>query len=270
MNNFSVLMAVYHRDDPNLLEMALRSIYNNTLLPEEVIVVEDGEIGIEIRRVIDSYVEKFGLCSIPLAVNSGLAKALNHGLRYVKNEFVFRADADDYNMPYRFSMQLPLLQAGYDLVGGAIVEMDKLGNEIAVRMPPATEAEIRDFLPRRNPFNHMTVGFRRSAISNGYPDVYLKEDYALWATMIANGAKVTNVQDVLVRATAGRDMYRRRGGLRYVRSEIDMQKLLVKLNLQSVFMAILVGVARSLVFLLPSALRGLFYERFLRIGIRKG
>lgn len=270
MNNFCVLMAVYWRDDPELLDIALQSVYDNTVRPEEVILVQDGEVGEEISAVVRKFVGLYGLRVLALSVNSGLAKALNFGLKYVSHDFVFRADADDYNMPNRFAMQLPLLQAGYDLVGGSIVEVDRDGNEIALRVPPRSELDIRCFLPKRNPFNHMTVAFRRSAVGDGYPDIHLKEDYALWATMIAGGTKAINMSDVLVRATAGRDMYRRRGGLRYVRSELDMQRLLVSLKLQSLLMAAVVGSARSAVFLLPSAIRGFIYERFLRNRINKG
>ena len=264
MSKFCVLMAVYKRDDPKLLDVALQSVYDNTLRPDGVVLVEDGEVGEDIKIVIDKYVRLYGLRVLALSVNSGLAKALNFGLKHISHEFVFRADADDYNMPNRFAVQLPLLLAGYDLVGGAIVEVDRDGNEIALRVPPTTQDDISIFLRKRNPFNHMTVGFRRIAVGDGYPDIYLKEDYALWATMISKGAKAINMNAVLVRATAGHEMYRRRGGLRYVKSEIDMQKLLVSLKLQNPLMAAVIGVARAMVFLLPSVVRGSIYENFLR------
>ena len=48
----------------------------------------------------------------------------------------------------------------------------------------------------------MTVCFRRDFIRavSGYPDIPLKEDYALWARAIARGARVANLPQVLVRA----------------------------------------------------------------------
>jgi hypothetical protein len=59
-------------------------------------------------------------------------------------------------------------------------------------------------------------------------------------------------------------MYRRRGGLRYVLAERDLQSLLVRLGLKSRLLAILDGVARSSVFIAPVFLRGLLYEVVLR------
>lgn len=61
----------------------------------------------------------------------------------------------------------------------------------------------------------MTVCFWRDFIRDlgGYPEVPLKEDYALWARAIARGARVANLPQVLVRAR--RCSLRRR---RYARS----------------------------------------------------
>lgn len=94
------------------------------------------------------------------------------------------------------------------------MEVDRTGRPIAIRKVPSTEKEIRKFICHRNPFNHMTVAFRRSIVSDlgGYPDIFLKEDYALWACMLSRGVKMTNLEYILVNATAGSEMYRRRGG----------------------------------------------------------
>ena len=82
--------------------------------------------------------------------------------------------------------------------------------------------------------------------------------------MISNGANCANVSDVLVKATAGRDMYERRGGLRYAKSEWDLQRHMFKLGNQDFWVAIACGVARASVALLPSWFRGWIYERLLR------
>lgn len=268
-NQFSVLMAVYHKDSPELLYMALESVYANTLQPSNVVLVQDGPIGQNLSEVIAKYQARKNFSLIELPFNKGLANALNVGLNYIDTPFVFRADADDYNLPDRFERQLVALQAGYDLVGGAIVEVDKDGKSIAMRQVPISEDDIRSFISKRNPFNHMTVAYRRSTIVNvgGYPEIFLKEDYALWALMLANGAKVKNLSETLVHATAGVNMYKRRGGLRYARSEIDIQLFLIKCGLQSIQGAIFIGLLRAIVFLMPSYFRGFIYEKFLRNSV---
>jgi hypothetical protein len=82
--------------------------------------------------------------------------------------------------------------------------------------------------------------------------------------MVKAGARCANLPEVLVHATAGKDMYRRRGGLRYVRAERNLQNFLVQLGLKSPLQALLDGFVRSSVFIAPVFLRRLFYEAVLR------
>ena len=112
----------------------------------------------------------------------------------------------------------------------------------------------------------MTVVYRKSLVigCGGYPDIHLKEDYALWGRMICDGARVSNMDEVLVDATAGLDMYRRRGGWRYVRSEIKLQIYLVRFGIKTVIEALVTGIFRSCIFILPATFRGNIYRIFLR------
>lgn len=264
--NFSVLMSFYRNDKPELLRKALDSIFQNSIVPSEIILIQDGPVGAELTAVISSYSSKDILKITVLKENVGLARALNIGLGLISNPYTFRADADDYNMPNRFIKQLKFLEDGVALVGSSILEVDAHGKNIAIRTAPPNEIEIKKLIGRRNPFNHMSVAFRTDVVIavGGYPNIYLKEDYALWAKIVARGYKVANLDDILVRATAGRDMYRRRGGILYVQSEIEMQRFLMQQNLQNFQWALIYGVSRSLVFLLPSKIRGYIYENFLR------
>ncbi|WP_252404626.1 glycosyltransferase [Escherichia coli] len=80
---FSLLMAVCKKDDPTFLFEALKSIANNSLQPTEVILVEDGPITRELRKVINGWSNVLNIKSIGLERNSGLGAALNEGLNIV-------------------------------------------------------------------------------------------------------------------------------------------------------------------------------------------
>jgi glycosyltransferase involved in cell wall biosynthesis len=263
---FSVLMAVYASDSVPLFRDALTSVYANSVTPDELILVLDGPVTPALHQVIEGFRERPGFVVVPLERNVGLAHALNAGLQRVTHALVFRADADDINLPDRFEKQLARFDESVDVLGGAILEVTPQGFPVAVRRLPLEADEIRRFARKRNPFNHMTVAFRREVAQacGGYPAVHLKEDYALWALMLSRGARVANLHDVLVHATAGRAMYRRRGGLRYVQSEIALQRHLVHCGLQNRSGALLNGLLRSAVFLMPASWRGFVYERLLR------
>ena len=59
MNNekrkFSVLLSVYYKENPLYLRESLNSIFNQTLLPTEVILVEDGPLNDELYAVIKEF-----------------------------------------------------------------------------------------------------------------------------------------------------------------------------------------------------------------------
>jgi glycosyltransferase involved in cell wall biosynthesis len=264
--DFTVLLAVYYKDDPYLFLNALTSIFSNSLQPQELVVVADGDLTVELVSIISDFSKKYPLRLIQLAQNVGLANALNAGLSTIKTTYTVRADADDINHTDRFEVLLSKLCEGFDLVGSAIREIEKDGAEVAFRMCPLNQHDIKLYARKRNPFNHMTVGFRTSVVTDtgGYPSIYLKEDYALWATLLSRGCRVCNLDVVLVDATAGREMFQRRGGLRYAMAELDLQVHLVSCRLKSPFNALIDGVFRSLIFLSPSVVREFFYLKFLR------
>jgi hypothetical protein len=195
-------------------------------------------------------------------------KALNEGLKLIRYPWVIRADADDFNLPHRFSTLANLIDEKPDLglIGSAISEVDKFRNHLAVRRVPLLETDIRQFVKTRSPFNHMAVAYRLEYVlaCGGYPNIYLKEDYALWCLMLARNIPVANVDDVLVHASAGSGMYKRRGGWRYAKSEWKIQNTLIKCGLKGYFSAFIDGVLRGVLFLVPTWLRGWVYVNFLR------
>jgi len=262
-------MAVYRGDDPALFQMALDSVFANTVRPDDFLVVVDGPIPDPLHQVLRRCQTAMGLRVLWLAENVGLARALNAALPLVQTEWTARADADDYNLPDRFEKQIRAI-LGYhgelDLLGGAIVEVDRAGAPLAVREVPLHAEDIVRWLPRRCPFNHMTVAYRTALVREvgGYPEIHLKEDYGLWAGLLARGARSANLPDVLVRASADRELYRRRGGLKYAKAEWSLQRHFLRLGCTTRARAIVYGGLRAAVACLPARLRGWIYRSALR------
>lgn len=265
---FTVLMAVWRGDDPWFFEQAVRSVFENTLSPDEFVLVVDGSVLMPLAATIEKLKSEFGLNVLYLPENVGLARALNEGLKRVRTNWVVRADADDFNLPHRFEHLARAVNCKVpsDLLGSAIREVELDGTKQALRRTPSTHEEIVKYIKYRNPFNHMTVAYRRElALScGGYPEIHLKEDYALWALMLHRGAVTTNLNEALVYANTGHEMYKRRGGWRYACAEIQLQHYLVDCGVKGPFLALLHGVARGLVFLMPATWRGWIYKCFLR------
>jgi hypothetical protein len=85
----------------------------------------------------------------------------------------------------------------------------------------------------RDPFNHPTVVYRRSAVqaAGGYSDMALMEDYLLFTRMVAGGARPGNLAEPLVCYRVGAGAYARRGGTRLLRSELSLQRRLRRLGI---------------------------------------
>jgi GT2 family glycosyltransferase len=229
---FSVLLPVYAGDDAAFFERGFRSVtQEQTLRPEEVVVVRDGPVGPELAALLDRLPQltDVPVTVVPLPVNGGLANALEAGLRACKFEIVARADADDVSLPDRFAVQVPLVADRYDIVGSAIREFETDEERAGmVRVPPLQSGDIAAFARFLDPFNHPSVVFRRSAVAaaGGYEHLDLMEDYLLFARMIAAGARCHNVPEPLVLYRVGAGAYARRGGTRLLRSELRLQRTL--------------------------------------------
>lgn len=227
---FSVLMAVYALEEPSFFEMALGSILEQTLLPDEVILVCDGPLTPGLESVLSGVLARQGdlFKVIRLPENQGLGMALNAGLAHCQYELILRMDSDDYALPTRFEKQLAYLSRHpeVDLLSSTIAEFCKDPLQYKdYRVLPEDNEELCRFARLRNPMNHPAVAFRKSKVLEvgGYQHCLYFEDYYLWARMIMAGATLHNLPEPLLAFRLTRGTYRRRRGWRYVRSEWEMQ-----------------------------------------------
>jgi len=273
---FSVLLPVYRGDRAEYLARAFdAATVEQELRPDEVVIVRDGPVGPEIARELEAVRERavVPVTLVELPENVGLARALEAGLARCAHEVVARADADDVSLPRRFAAQLPVVAAGADLVGSALVEFDDDEHVLgALRVLPTDPDEIARYARFADPFNHPTVVYRRSAVAaaGGYEDLHLMEDYLLFARMIAQGARVANLAEPLVKYRTGAGSYARRGGRSLLRSEITLQRAFRREGFTSAPQAVRNVVVRGGYRLVPEAVRRVAYRSMiLRRGARK-
>lgn len=227
MIKFSVLLPVYFKDNPTFFNKALHSIYTDqTLKPNEIVIVVDGPIGDDLQQIIDSWKKSKGeiltICQIPS--NIGLGKALQIGLKACKFDLVARMDSDDIARHDRFEIQISCFKENPNLVvcGSNIIEfIDDLEPPISERKLPESSLDIVRFARRRNPINHPSVIFKKAQITEvgGYLDMPFFEDYYLWIRCIMAGFSFYNVQQNLVSMRGGKAQLSRRSGLKYAKHE---------------------------------------------------
>lgn len=275
--NFSVLLSLYYKESPLALDQCFESIWDLQFYkPSEIVLVLDGKISDELNIFVQKWQSKIGIILkvVSLPENIGLGKALNEGLKHCSNEWVFRMDTDDICTSDRFEKQIAFIEKNPDVVlfGGQILEFKKeLNDSQVLKVVPLTNDEIRKFARKRCPFNHMTVGYKKSVIEElgGYQHHLFMEDYNLWLRVIAANYNVANLPDIVLYARVGNGMHARRKGLEYIKSEKQLLDLKKELKLQNPIHANILFLIRSALRLVPSSLLGKFYNTFLRKKVTK-
>jgi glycosyltransferase involved in cell wall biosynthesis len=240
---FSVLMTVYHGDCLAYLKESFSSITNQTLMPNEIVLVIDGPIHDELKKYIFQLEEKNSelLKVVRLKKNIGLASALNMGIKSCSYDLIARMDTDDYSLNTRFEKQINLMinNKNIDLVGSWYKQFDStLTNFTTDRKVPQSHSDIVNYARFRVPINHPSIIIRKSALSKigGYPeDLGFFEDWGLTFRLIKNGNILINIQEYLIHVRGGSDFYQRRGGFQYFISEI---KYLIKMRDKGYFTSI--------------------------------
>ena len=267
---FSVLLSVYRKEQPAYLQQSLNSIFTQTLMPDEVVLVKDGPLTEELDMVIGDYCRKYPILKIvSLAQNQGLGKALNEGLKHCSYDLVARMDTDDIAKSDRFEKQVKVFKEHpeLDLVGAWIDEFEgDVSHVISVRKVPEFPIEIKQYALKRSPTNHAVVMFRKSAVllAGGYLHFPLFEDYYLWVRMLQNGAQFYNIQESLLFVRTSPEMFKRRGGWKYAKDEIRFQRKLLELGFIGRVRFVENVCVRFVVRVLPNNFRGFFYTKILR------
>lgn len=267
---FSVLLSLYYKEDPLFLRESLNSVFNQTLLPEEVILVEDGPLTPTLYKVVEDFTRQhIEIKRVVLEKNGGLGNALNEGLKHCSYDLVARMDTDDICKPERFARQVAFMEShpDIDVVGAWIDEFQgNISNVTSVRKPPQSLDGIRAFGKKRNPMNHPVVMFRKEAVekAGGYQPFPLFEDYYLWVRMILNGAKMYNIPESLLYFRFSPEMFKRRGGWKYALVEIRFQWKLYRLGYTNGLTMIENVCIRMVTRIVPNNFRSWIYKNFLR------
>jgi len=267
---FSVSMCVYKNDNPEHFKEALESVINQTRQPDEIVLVIDGPITKSINEVIINYESNTFFKVIRLPKNVGHGNARRKGLDNCTYELIALMDADDISVSDRFEKQLKCFEQNKDLsiVGGNIKEfINSVDNIIGIREVPQDDSEIRSYIKKRCPFNQMSVMFKRSEVekAGGYLDWYCDEDYYLWLRMYLSGATFKNLKDCLVCVRVGEEMYQRRGGWKYFKSEAKLQGYMFNHGIINIVTYINnVAIRLILQVLMPNKLRGFIFKKFAR------
>ena len=269
--NYSVLMSVYFKEKPEWLDYSISSMMNQTVVPNEFVLVEDGPLTKELDEVVNKYVKKYPKIFnvVKIEKNGGLGPALKLGIEKSKNEFIARMDSDDYSIPTRIEKQFEIYEKYPDLglVGSNVEEFNgDISNVSCHVILPEYHDDIYKFSKKRCPFRHPSLLYKKSAVmkANNYREFYLCEDYDLYVRMLTTGCKCYNIQEPLVYMRVGEDFYKRRGGWKYMKTILKFKNEQLKTGYFTLVDYLKSTVPHIIVCLIPNSLRDWIYRNLLR------
>lgn len=271
-SKYTVLMSVYYKEKPEYLSLSIESMLNQTVKPDEFIIVKDGPLTTELDEVINNFVTAYPKTFniIVNETNLGLGPALAKGIENSKNELIARMDSDDYVVSTRCERQLAKFREDPKLgmVGSYEAEfVDDIDNVISIHRVPSENDEIERFMHRRCSVLHPTVMYKKSAVlkSGNYQSVLLYEDYDLFARMVLEyHIKSYNIPEPLYYIRTSEDFFKRRGGIKYAKTVLKFKWGQYRKGYMSLMDFCISGLGQAFVCVLPNSLRKIFYMKFLR------
>ncbi len=270
MEKYSVLMTVYKKDNPEFFSLALNSMINQTFKPDEIVLVKDGPIIDSLQNVIDRYIKAGApIVQVQLDENKGLGLALNEGIKVIKNELIARMDSDDYSLPDRCEKQVIEFKNNpkLDIIGCPVKEfVGTIENIVGERKVPITNEEIYKFAKKRDPFNHPTVMYRKSAVvaAGCYSDYRKNQDTDLWIKMLSNGVVCMNLSESVFRFRFDEGTYKKRKSWINTKILIEIRYKAWKSGFNSFGEFLIVAIAQLGMYILPVGFQKFLYQKVLR------
>ena len=243
MNNIvrlpiSCLGSCYSGTSSEEILLAIGSLFSDTYIPSEVLLIVDGVVDDKLNLSINYLVKKFSIKVIRLEYNIGLGLALNKGIKECNFDLVFRYDTDDISLPQRLKTQYDFLikNPEVDVLGSFVREFKKNNGKYYSRLKkvPSNFREIKKSIYFRNPLNHPSVAFRKSIIIKvgNYQDIKFFEDYYLWLKLFKLGYKIENLDEVFVYMKRNYASMRR-SGIEYLKYELNFLRIIRSNSLMS-------------------------------------
>tara|TARA_B100001741_G_C16545321_1_gene596347 strand:+ start:668 stop:1468 length:801 start_codon:yes stop_codon:yes gene_type:complete len=175
----SILMTCFNAEA--FIEKSIKSIKNQSFKNWELIIVDDFSKDQTLKIAKKLKTNKIKIYSLKKHI--GRTKALNYGLKKIKNDLIAILDADDIAYKNRIMVQKNFLEKNQKtlLVGSWYKVIDKSGKIIKNVKIDTIEKNIYKNMIYRNLFCHSSIMFKKSLLTKigYYPEnIIYAQDYA--------------------------------------------------------------------------------------------
>lgn len=166
------------------LEIAIKSIIQQTFKNWELILIDDGSLddSIAIAEKMASIDERISLISD--GKNKGLVHRLNQIIDVAQGDYIARMDADDIMLPERLEKQFAVFisNSKIDIVATAAFTIDENDNPIGIRDTEDIIFKSKKDIFKKSLLIHPSILVKKEWYkSNRYDKEYIRaEDFELW------------------------------------------------------------------------------------------
>lgn len=200
--NVSIVTANYNNG--NYLTDFINSINQSSILPKELIIIDDGSTD-DSLKILESFSHIEFLKVIRFKTNRGFCVALNAGVKSATGNYIMRVDPDDNILKDRIKTQVEYLDRNkeIDVVGSNVIYFsNNTGKELnRSNFPLGYSAIKRKYLNGEHGVQH-TSTMIRAKVMKQYKYVqenFKAEDYEIFAKMIKDGHQFANINEVLTK-----------------------------------------------------------------------
>ena len=192
-SNVTVIIPCYN--DGQYIMEALQSLYYQTLLPEKIIVVDDGS-NVITRKILSSI--NHPLVQVIYQENKGVSAARNLAISIAETDYIANLDADDYYEPTFIEKAVVVLNQDQEVVAVSSYHRIFNGSD-SIEIVTPLGGKLKDFIVKNNCSSNtmfrkkawLTVGGFDEKMKEGY------EDWEFWIAVLKKGGEIHILQEVL-------------------------------------------------------------------------
>lgn len=186
MSEFNISVIIPTKDRPEMLPRSVASIWSQTVLPQEIIIINDAST-VDYERVIEKLQKNSPLPIVYKRIEQSLgpSNTRNTGVGLARGDILMFLDDDDVWLPNKIANQLQILKQNPEvgLVYAARQAVDETGNLLFQINPKFAGNIYREMLQKNHVGITSSVAVKRDLFlqAGGFDvEIPVREDYELW------------------------------------------------------------------------------------------
>ena len=192
-SNTTAIIPCYN--DGQYIMEALQSLYDQTLLPEKIIVVDDGSDAIT-KKILNAI--NHPLVHIIYQENKGVSAARNRAIDMSQTDYIVNLDADDYFEPTFLEKAVAVLHQDQEVVAiSSYCRIFRAQTTVEIIEPQG--GSLKNFIVK-NQSRASAMFTKKAWLTVGGFDEKMKEgyeDWEFWIAILKLGGTIHVIQEVL-------------------------------------------------------------------------